>query len=82
MINPNSAKADKVFLVRDSQNGQDVWFYILVESIKLPIFRKKIGHEALDLKDYGTILHSGYGKNPPEDIKKKLHEEFDVEYIN
>jgi hypothetical protein len=81
MTNILTPKADKVFLVRDNHNGEDVWFYILVDAVKLPIFRKKIGRESIDLQGYGKILYSGYGKNPPEDIKKKLHQEFDVEYI-
>jgi len=50
-------------------NGQDAWYILQVTKIKAPIFTKnaKAGN-VMDLKQFGKILHSGYGKQVPDDI--------------
>ena len=65
-----------VYLVNSPMGDNSAWYYILLDGLKKPIFEAKIGKEALDLKDYGQILYSGWGAEPPADIQKKIEEQF------
>lgn len=35
-------------------------------------FHKQIATESIDVADYGYIIKSGRGKDPPDDIIKKI----------
>ena len=49
-----------------------VWNYVLVDEEKLVDFKAKVATEAIDLSKYGKILKSGWGKDPPKDIDRKM----------
>ena len=66
----------RVFLVRGNDRGRPAWHYVLLvddeETIK--IFKQKTQAEAagthtIDINDYGQVLKSGWGKDPPNKIK-------------
>ena len=57
-------------------NRAAAWYYVkLTHKLKAPIFLNKLKTGA-NLLDFGTVLYSGWGVEPPEDIKKKIKEEF------
>lgn len=57
------------------------WFFLQLDKNKVTLFDRAInGTENFDLKDYGTILHSGYGSNAPDALKQKMHALYGVEY--
>ena len=55
---------ERIYLVRVTDRGKPRWHYVLVDKHLLGLFLKKIGG-ALDVKDFATVLRSGWGENPP-----------------
>ena len=73
----NSQK-DLVYLVKLKEAGFKLssWYYLQLKSkLTEPLFLSKMDSN-IDLNDYGTILYSGWGTEPPEDIKQKIKEQF------
>lgn len=70
-----SSQADLIYLVKGIDDGRNAWYYVLVERLKLSLFQKALNDDIIHLENYGTILHSAYGDEPPaeitEDLKKK-----------
>ncbi len=69
-------RSDLVYLVHGKDRGRDAWHYVLVDQNKLPMFLKQIETGTIDVALYGKVLRSGWGKEPPEDVKKAIEEEF------
>ena len=55
-----------VYLVTYKVEGKPAWLYILVDREKVENFRASIDVD--DYADYGKIIYSGSGKNPPTEI--------------
>jgi len=69
---------DLVYLIRaeSKPSMQMAWYYVQLDSrLKLPIFLKLV-KTGLNLKEFGIILYSGWGTEPPDDIKQKIKERF------
>ncbi len=61
-----------IFLVRSKSDGLDAWFYVDIEKKKQIHFNYIIkSNKVFDLTDYGAVLDSGYGIDPPEHLVKK-----------
>jgi hypothetical protein len=74
-MNTSRAQKDLIFLIRGQDEGQPVWYYFQVKSkIKMELLYKhsQTKNENIPLEEYGTILESGYGDNPPNEIKTKM----------
>ena len=70
-------RPDHIFLVRGQDaNGDNAWYYILVDHGKRDAFREKGGVALLKLTDYGVILHSGFGEAPPEAMRQRMKDEY------
>jgi hypothetical protein len=76
--NLTSAQADLVYLVKGIDNSRNAWYYVLVERLKLSLFLKALNDDIIHLENYGKILHSAYGDEPPEEITKQLKEEYGI----
>ncbi|MGN7661684.1 MAG: hypothetical protein ACTJLK_03620 [Anaplasma sp.] len=70
------SRLDCLFLVRGKDKGRPAWHYVLVDKGKREMFLAKSKSGSMDVALYGSILYSGWGENPPEDIVKKIEEEF------
>lgn len=72
-----ASRPDCIFLVKgkDTTNRQ-AWYYVLVDKSKKDMFENIQGTQSLNLNDYGKIIFSGYGDEPPADMKKKMEEEY------
>ncbi|XP_013392727.1 ankyrin-3-like [Lingula anatina] len=68
-------EGDRVHLVRDKGKNKPVWRYVLVKRRLQSIFLLKTQGGSLDVADYGRVLVSGWGQDPPQDIKTKIDEE-------
>ena len=68
--------AQFVYLVRGKDRGRPAWHYVLVDEDKVQQFKDKLRSGSLDVGDYGKVLYSGWGKDPPQDIKDKLLAQF------
>jgi hypothetical protein len=71
-------KCQNIYLVRGGKDDtkQDTWFFIRVENLKINLFLKEIKNGVIDLQEFGEILESGYGQEPPEYIFTKMHEKY------
>lgn len=54
------------------EKSERIYYYLLLNAEKEAEFKKALaGDEPFNLKEYATIIASGYG-DPPEDLKKQL----------
>ncbi len=78
-IAPDKAgKADLIYLVKGVDAGRNAWYYVLVERLKLSLFLKALNDDIIHLENYGEILYSAYGDEPPQDITDKLKAEYGI----
>lgn len=57
---------ERLFLVRGKDRGRPAWHYVTVEKPLLGLFHKRTNGGKLDVADFGIVLESGWGENPPE----------------
>ena len=62
---------DRIYLVRGKDRGRPAWHYVLLvddpETIRT--FKEKIQGGNIELSDYGVVLKSGLGQEPPQEVK-------------
>ena len=71
-------QADLIYLVKGIDAGRNAWYYVLVERLKLQLFLKALNDDIIHLENYGKILHSAYGDEPPADVTNLLKEEYGI----
>jgi hypothetical protein len=77
----NKNKADLLFLIKskDVKNNKDAWWYLLCKDKNSAIiFSNKIKKEDVNLSDYGKILYSGFGEEPPYKIVKQIEIDYNI----
>jgi hypothetical protein len=64
----------RVFLVRGKDKGREAWHFVLVDEDKIKPLEEKVAKGTIDddLSSYGQVLHSGHGKDIPEETTKKV----------
>ena len=78
-IAPDKAgKADLIYLVKGVDDNRNAWYYALVERLKLSLFLKALNDDIIHLENYGEILYSAYGDEPPQDITDQLKAEYGI----
>jgi len=70
------SRSDLIYLVRGKDRGRSAWHYVLVDKDKREMFLAKSRTGSMDVADYGEILRSGWGENPPQEVIDKINEEF------
>ena len=73
-----ASKADLIYLVKGVDDNRNAWYYVLVERLKLSLFLKALNDEIIHLENYGQILYSAYGDEPPQDVTDKLKLEYGI----
>ena len=72
--------SDRIRIVRGNNMGRPVWYCILLdddaEKIKEYIHKMQGENRGTNLKDYGTILRSGQGKDPSQADKDWMKEKY------
>ena len=71
-----SERGEQVYLVRGKDDGRQAWYYVFVEKLKLSHFLKMIEAGSLNLDDYGKVLYSGWGQDPPDEIAEQIKNEY------
>ena len=70
----------RVFVVRGTDRGRKAWYCVLLvddpETIR--IYKEKTQGEqggtlTVDVTDYGEVLKSGFGEEPPQEVKDWLN---------
>lgn len=72
------AVADLIYLVKGLDGERNAWYYVLVDRLKLQLFLKALNDEIIHLENYGKILYSAYGKEPPVEVTEALKEEYGI----
>jgi hypothetical protein len=74
MKKARGSQGNLVYLVKGTDKGKAAWHYVLIDKLKLPLFREMLKTGRLDVARYGKVLYSGWGENPPaamvESVKK------------
>ena len=69
-------RANNLFLVRGNDStGRAAWYFVLVDPAKKTAFRKASTGQ-LELNAYGRIVASGYGADPPTDVRDRMKTEY------
>lgn len=71
-----AGRGSLVYLVRGKNNGASAWYYLMVNQTKLPLFKRHLNSPSLTLTNYGRVLYSGWGEDPPEEIRDKIAKEY------
>ena len=72
---------NRIYLVRGKDRGRAAWQYVLVKKHLLGLFLKRTNGGSLDGADFGAVLRSGWGKDPPEGTIDQILEECDFKEI-
>ena len=70
----NENASERIYLVRGKDRGKLAWHYVQVEKALLPLFLRRTNGGSLDVADFGLILESGWGKDPPENVRTNINE--------
>ena len=70
-----------VKVVNNKDEDKEVWYIVLVDEDKIEAFKNIASTRTIDAGDYGTVLYSGRGQNPPKDIIRKVYLRF-MPYID
>ena len=70
--NDRLIKSHLLFIVRGKDRGHPVWHYVLVDEEKLDDYKAKVATGTINVANYGRILKSGWGEDPPEDIVREM----------
>lgn len=72
------ALAQYIYLVKGTDRDRKAWYYVLVERLKVQLFLKALNDDIIHLENYGKILYSAYGEEPPESVTTQLKEEYGI----
>ena len=69
---------ERIYLVRGKDRGKPAWHYVMVERDLLGLFLKLTNSgSSLDVKEFGLVLKSGWGRDPPEKTIDKILTDYD-----
>ena len=72
----NGGLWSRVHIVRDTDRGQPAWHYVLLSNKREAYkkqFSKQVKSGHVDVAKWGYVIESGWGKDPPRDIKDKIN---------
>ena len=74
----DQSRGENIYLVHGGEDHtkQSAWYFVRVEAAKIRAFLKAISGGAIDLEGFGTILESGYGKEPPYSILENMRNNY------
>ena len=65
-----------IYLVRGKDNGKPAWHYVLVDEGQENAFNEKVSSGTVDVAVYGKVIKSGWGKDPPGEVKNAIESFF------
>ena len=66
------SKPSLIYLVRGKDRGRQAWHYVLVDEGQENAFKEKVSSGTVDVAVYGKVIKSGWGKDPPDDVKNAI----------
>lgn len=72
------SRGENIYLVQGGgdHTGQSAWYFVRVQAAKARAFLKAIAAGSINLTQFGEIVESGYGKEPPYSILTRMREEY------
>ena len=70
------SRSELIRLVTGTANGRAAWWYVRVDPQKFIQYKIAVKTDYIDFTEFGEILFKGWGKTPPDDIKKRIEEEY------
>ena len=74
---------ERIFVVRGVDKGRQAWHYVLlvdddetIRKFKEQTQGPNAGKHTIDVSSYGQVLKSGWGEQPPNDVKDWMEENF------
>ena len=61
-----------IYIVRGKDRGKPAWHYVLVDEEKENAFKEQVASGNVDVAVYGKVIKSGWGKDPPDDVKSAI----------
>ena len=75
-------EARRVYLVRGKDRNRPAWHYVLLlddeETIKK--FKERVDSGTIDVAKFGQVLKSGWGKDPPNEVRDELEHKYGMIY--
>lgn len=72
-------QAELIYLVKGVDAGRNAWYYVLVDRLKVQLFLKALNDDIIHLENYGKILFSAYGDEPPSSVTEELKGEYGIQ---
>ena len=76
---------DRIYLVRGSDRERPAWHYVLLVDDEETISKfveltqgANAGKKTVSMDDYGQVLKSGWGQDPPNDVKEWMQKNYDA----
>lgn len=69
-------RGPSIYLVRGKDRGKPAWHYVHVKDSLLSEFLEKTRGGSLDVADYGEVLASGWGEDPPQDLADSIDRDY------
>ena len=71
-------QSQRVYLVRGKDKGRPAWHYVLVvdDEDTIDNFLKTVKSGKVNVANYGEILFSGFGEDPPNEVTEKVHRKY------
>ena len=72
------SEEDRVYLVRGKDRGKQAWHYVLVvdDEEMVEMFLAKVKSGNVDVADYGQVLKSGWGQEPPDEVREWIKKKY------
>ena len=74
-------KKEQIQLIIDESRSRPTWQYVLLEENEAKIWEfkeKRAKGEPIDVSQYGQVLESGWGKEPPNEVKHEIERKYDM----
>ena len=65
-------KPSLIYVVRGKDKGRPAWHYVLVDEGRENAFKEKVASGTVDVAVYGKVIKSGWGRDPPDDVKNAI----------
>jgi type IV secretion system protein VirD4 len=69
-------EARQIYLVKGKTQGREAWYFVLVNRKPALVFETEMRQGRFNLEEYGEVLLSGWGKEPPEEVMRRAREEW------
>lgn len=73
-----ASEGGAVRFITGMERGRAAWYVVKLSPEHYHEYKKAMKLTALNLKSFGTIILSGWGKTPPEDVIEKIKKEYQL----